>query len=89
MDVDKVKVTFDDVNKRSADEDRLLEECTVCGDDVPRPVAVDSIVPELEADLCNTTFCSYVCAREFCRMLVQHSTVQMGQVNTRFAKFIE
>lgn len=84
-----VKVTVEDAVKRSADEDRLFEPCSVCDEVVPRPVNACDIMPELFALLQNQTFCSHVCAREFCRMLVQHSATQMGQVNTRFAKVMQ
>lgn len=68
---------------------RPSEACTACGEAVIHRLRIDEIVPELADDLVNTNFCSYTCAQEYCRFLVQNSAADMGKVAARFGQYLK
>jgi len=72
------------VEERKRNPMDIEDECQVCGEPTCRSVRPDEVVPEFEAELCNATFCSWACARDFCVMLAQHSQTQMAMVTQRF-----
>lgn len=65
-------------------EARPYELCVACSEKVMHPVDAKSLVPELKEELDVIALCSWSCAQDYCRFLVQESPTQMAMVTKRF-----